>query len=185
MYEVLRYTVFGVFVLSSAAAVASWAVRTRRISPFSKVAHLIRRTTDPVLDPIETWLLRRGGNPQNAEWWLLGGALAGGIIVITLAGWLGNQFALLTSAGRRGPFTLIRVAVYYAGQVVTLAIFIRVIGSWFGVGPENRLMRLMYHLTDWIIQPLRRVIPRIGMIDITPIVAFFLVQILVGLLTGL
>lgn len=185
MHELLRYTVFGVFVLSTTAALASWAVRTRRISPFTKTAHLIRRTTDPLLNPIENWLLRRGGNPQNAEWWLLGGALVGGILVITVAGWLGNQFALVTWAGQRGPFALIRVALFYAGQIVTIAIFIRVIGSWFGVGPENRLMRPMYILTDWIIQPLRRVIPPIGMIDITPIVAFFLVQIIVRLLTGL
>ena len=86
--DIIRYAVFGVFAYSALAALGSWAVRTRRISPFSKTAHLIRRTTDPVLRPLEDKISQRGGNPQNAEWWLLGGSVVGGILVVSFAGWL-------------------------------------------------------------------------------------------------
>lgn len=179
--DILRYTVFGIFVLATAAAVGSWAVRTRRISPFSKWANLIRRTTDPVLRPLEDSIQRRGGNPQTAEWWLLGGTIVGGILLISIAGWLVNQFRVISSAGRMGPGALVRVAIYYAGQIVSLALVVRVIGSWFGAGRHHRFMRPMFFLTDWIVEPLRRVIPPIGMIDISPLVAWFLIQLLMGM----
>ncbi len=174
-FEILRYSVFGVFVVASAVAFGSWAVRTRRISPFSRTANFIRRTTDPVLHPIESQLLRRGSNPQNAEWWLLGGTVVGGIVIISGAGWIANQFIFVTRAGPRGIIAL-------ALQIVTWALIIRVIGSWFGVGRHNRFMRPMYFLTDWIVEPLRKIIPPIGMIDITPIAAWFIIQILMGFL---
>jgi YggT family protein len=182
--DVLRYTVFGIFVCSSMAALGSWAVRTRRISPFSKSAHLIRRATDPVFRPIEQWLLQRGGNPQNAEWWLLGGAVVGGIVVLSLAGWLTARVSEVSRASRQSPFAPIRVLVFWTGNIVSAAIMARVIGSWVGVGRYNRWMRPAYVLTDWIIEPLRKVIRPIGMIDITPIVAFFIIRIGMSLVFG-
>ena len=181
-FTLLRYTVFGVLVLATAAAVGSWAVRTRRISPFSKWANFIRRSTDPILKPIEERILQRGGNPQTAEWWLLGGTIVGGIVAITMAEWLVNQFRIMSIAGQRGPGTVIRLVLYYAGRIVSFAIVIRVIGSWFGAARHNRLMRPVYLLTDWIVEPLRRIIPPFGMIDVTPLVAWFLIQILIGML---
>jgi YggT family protein len=180
--EILRYIVFGVFVLASVAALGSWAVRTRRISPFSKSANFIRRATDPVLKPIESRILSKGGNPQTAEWWLLGGTIIGGIVVISMAGWILSQFRLLSLAGQQGPGTLLRVAIYYASRIVSFAIIVRVIGSWFGAGRHNRFMRPVYFLTDWIVEPLRRIIPPFGMIDISPLVAYFIILILTGML---
>ena len=180
--EILRYTVFGVFVLASVAALGSWAVRTRRISPFSKSANFIRRATDPVLKPIESKILQRGGNPQTAEWWLLGGTIIGGIVVISMAGWILSQFRLVSLAGQRGPGTLFRVAIIYALRIVSYAIIIRVIGSWFAAGRHSRFMRPVYFLTDWIVEPLRRIIPPFGMIDISPLVAYFIILILTSML---
>lgn len=174
LLEVLRITVFGAFVASSVVAVASWAVRTRRISPFGKTAQLVRRTSDPVLRPIENALSRRGGNPQQAEWWLLGGTVVGGIVVLSAADWIVREFAFISQTGVRG-------LVYLAARIFSWALIIRVIGSWMGVTRESPIMRPMYFLTDWIVEPLRRVIPPIGMIDITPIVAWFIIQIALGI----
>ena len=42
--------------------------------------------------------------------------------------------------------------------------------------PSNRFVILLYDVTEPILAPLRRVVPRIGMIDITPIVAIFLMN---------
>jgi len=182
LFDALRYTVFGVFVLSSAVALGSWAVRTRRISPFSKPAQLIRRASDPILKPVESIVYQRGGNPQHAEWWFLGAVVVGGIIVISLSGWLIQQFRIVTVAGRSGPFASIRLLLYYAGQLVIFAIFARVVGSWFGVGRFNRYMRPAYFLTDWLIEPLRKIIPSVGMIDFSPLAALILMWIATGLI---
>lgn len=62
-------------------------------------------------------------------------------------------------------------------QVLTIAVVARAIVSWFPVSPGNRLVALLYHVTEPILEPLRRIVPRIGMIDITPLIAIILFQI--------
>ncbi|MEE8250831.1 MAG: YggT family protein [Gemmatimonadales bacterium] len=177
---ILRVVVFAVFAGSVVVAVGSWLVRSKRINPFGSTAKMIRSLADPVLSPLERLILRRGGNPQNAEWWLLGITAVGGIVVISLTGWIGRQLALVAAAGSSGPRGLLRLSIYYAGQIVLISLVVRVIGSWFGVGRFSKWMRPFYLLTDWIVQPLRRIIPPIGRIDITPIVAWFALQIVLG-----
>jgi YggT family protein len=62
--------------------------------------------------------------------------------------------------------------------VLTGAIFIRALLSWFPIDPRNPLVTILYDVTEPILDPLRRVIPRLGMIDITPLVAIILIQII-------
>lgn len=182
--EALRYAVFAAFVASALIALGSWAVRTRRISPFTGLARLIRTLTDPIINPTERWVLRRGGNPQNAPWWLLGAVVVGGIVVITVAQWLVVVGARASFAVQTGPRGLLRLVVYYAGQAVLIALIVRVIGSWLGFFRYSRWMRPFYFLTDWIVEPLRRIIPPLGMFDITPLVAWIVIRIALSALMG-
>lgn len=178
--DILRFVVFGLFVYASATAVSNWALRTQRINPFSGTGRLVRRLTDPAIMPIERWLLRRGGNPQNAGWWLMGVAVVGGILVITVAEWVIVQVVQVAGAASRGPAGVIRMLVYYAGQLLSIALIVRVVGSWFGAGRFSPWTGWSYKLTDWIVEPLRKIIPPIGgVIDISPLVAWFLIQFLV------
>ena len=62
--------------------------------------------------------------------------------------------------------------------VLTALIFFRAILSWFPIDPHNPLVTVLYEVTEPILAPLRNVIPRIGMIDITPLVAIILVQLI-------
>jgi YggT family protein len=62
--------------------------------------------------------------------------------------------------------------------VLTAAIFIRVLLSWFPIDPRNPLVQLLYDITEPILEPLRRVIPRLGMFDLSPLVALLLIQFL-------
>lgn len=39
-------------------------------------------------------------------------------------------------------------------------------------------MTILYDITEPILDPLRRVIPRLGMIDLTPLVAIILIQVI-------
>jgi len=63
-------------------------------------------------------------------------------------------------------------------QVLTALIFFRAILSWFPIDPHNPLVTLLYEITEPILAPLRNVIPRIGMMDITPLAAIILIQII-------
>lgn len=62
-------------------------------------------------------------------------------------------------------------------QVLTFAIVARALLSWFNLGPGHPLVRVLYDLTEPILAPLRRVVPTIGMIDITPIAAILLLEL--------
>ncbi len=70
-------------------------------------------------------------------------------------------------------------------DLLSLAILARVVLSWFRVSPFNPIMRFLYQVTEPVLAPLRRYIPPLGMIDITPAVAIFLLQILEQILLSL
>lgn len=66
-------------------------------------------------------------------------------------------------------------------EVLTIAIFLRIILSWFLTRP-NTLSILLEKITEPILAPLRRIIPKIGMFDFTPMVAIILLQLIASLL---
>jgi YggT family protein len=63
-------------------------------------------------------------------------------------------------------------------HALTALIFFRAILSWFPIDPHNPLVTFLYEVTEPILAPLRNIIPRIGMIDITPLVAIILIQVI-------
>ncbi len=76
-------------------------------------------------------------------------------------------------------FSIIR----YLCNVLSLAIIVRVILSWFSPSPTNRLVIILYQVTEPFLAPLRRIIPRVGMFDFTPVVAIILLRLIAGLLS--
>ena len=63
-------------------------------------------------------------------------------------------------------------------EVFTLLIIARAILSWFSPRPTNMLAIILYRVTEPLLSPLRRVIPRAGMIDFTPLAAIILLQLI-------
>lgn len=60
-------------------------------------------------------------------------------------------------------------------QIIWFAIFARAIISWFPIDQNGPVVRALDAITEPILEPLRRVVPRVGMIDITPMVAILLI----------
>jgi YggT family protein len=63
-------------------------------------------------------------------------------------------------------------------QIFWLAILVRVILSWFPIDPSNPIIRIVWEITEPILAPFRRVIPRIGMFDLSPLAAFLVISFL-------
>lgn len=61
-------------------------------------------------------------------------------------------------------------------QVLVMAIFARAVVSWFPISRDHPLIVVLYQITEPVLAPLRRIIPTMGMIDITPLVAMLLLQ---------
>ena len=70
-------------------------------------------------------------------------------------------------------------------SLIMVAIFVRVIASWFGVSEYRRWMRPLVLLSDWIIQPIRRILPPAGMVDFSPMVAWLVLWVARGFVLGL
>lgn len=183
---VARYAVFGLFALSALAAVGSWLVRTRRISPFGALGRTLRSTTDPIVGPVETRLVRMGGNPVHAGWWLVVLVAVGGVIFLSLLGWVLNTFHIVRWAAERGPRTVLALLITLVYNVLIFALIARVIASWFGAFRHSRWMRPAYLLTDWVVEPIRRFVPPLGPFDVSPLLAWLVLWALkMVLLTGL
>jgi YggT family protein len=186
---VLELTVRGLVVLSLAYAVTvaltHWAVRSRRITPFGPWPRFVRRISDPILLPLERRVLRSGGSPQDAPLWLVGLVIGGGLLLVSLTGWLIGTAATIVVVAQGGPRAWLRVLVSASFTVLMAAILIRVIGSWFGVGPYRKWMRPFYLLTDWLIDPIRRILPPVGIIDFSPMVAWLVLYVVRGFVLGM
>ncbi len=176
-FTLLRYAVLAAAGLAILGAFGAMAVQARTISPFGRTARAVRRLTDPLLTPIERRILRNGGNPQAAPWWLIGLAVVGGIVLVTTVEWVAEQALVVAAAADAGPGYALRLAVDWAFGIVILALIIRVVGSWIGASRYARWMRPFVFLTEWLLAPLRRVIPPFGMLDVTPVVAWLLLEL--------
>lgn len=176
-HAVLRYIVVGVVALAALAALGAWLVRTRRISPFGPVGRTLRSVTDPIMRPIERRLVRMGGNPVHAGGWLIVITAVLGIVVISLAGWVVSTFQTAQHAARSGPRGTFRLIVELLYNVLFFALVVRVISSWFGMFRYSKWIRPAYILTDWLVEPIRRIVPPLGAMDLSPIVAWLVLMI--------
>src|ERR1051325_1397383 len=80
----------GLGVLAGAVCVMDWAILTRKISPFSGLARLFRNRVDPLLRPVETAIVPRGGMPSAAPLWTLLAIAIIGIVTIKLLQFIGG-----------------------------------------------------------------------------------------------
>lgn len=178
---ILQVVLLAAAALVAVVAVVDWLVRTRRISPFSPIARFFRQHVDPLLAPVERRVVRAGGLPASAPWWALGVVVVGGIILLALVDFVGGLLADLTRGVAGGPGGVIRMLVFWAFTLLRVAILVRVIASWLPMGAFSRWVRWSFTLSEPILRPLRRVIPPFRSIDITPIIAFFGLGLLEGL----
>lgn len=67
-------------------------------------------------------------------------------------------------------------------EVLTLAIIVRVIIFWFSPRPTSRLAIFLLQITEPFLRPLRRIVPRAGVFDFTPMVAIVILMLISYLL---
>jgi YggT family protein len=163
-------------------ALTHWAVRTRRLNAFGAWPRLIRRTSDPLLNPLERRIVRAGSSPQDAPLWLIGIVILGGLILLSLTRWLLGAIFQLQDLASAGPRAWLHAVIGISFSVVMAALFIRVVASWFSISRYRRWMRPVFVLTDWLVEPIHRVLPPVGMFDLSPLVAWLILWVVRGFL---
>ncbi len=66
-----------------------------------------------------------------------------------------------------------------------MSIFVRIILSWTGVDPSSPLYTVIHEITEPILGPIRSIMPRLGMIDLSPMIAMFLLFIMLRIARSL
>jgi YggT family protein len=119
-----------------------------------------------------------GGNPVHAGWWLVVGVAAAGVVLLAALDWgIAAVYALSAALGG-GPRALLvlLISAVYTALVATLVL--RVLASWLGFFRYARWMRPAYLLTDWLVEPIRRLLPPTGTIDWSPLAAWLALWVL-------
>jgi YggT family protein len=62
-------------------------------------------------------------------------------------------------------------------ELYALILLARVLVSWLQVDPYNPLVRLLYQLTEPLLEPIRRILPQSGGLDFSPMVALIVVLV--------
>ena len=74
--------------------------------------------------------------------------------------------------------------VGYLIEFLGFSILVRSLLSWFPIDRDGPVVQIVVSITEPILEPLRRVIPPIGMIDFTPLIAMVVLFFIAGQLTS-
>jgi YggT family protein len=180
--QVLKTVLLWIAVVLAAICALDWAVRTRKISPFNAIARFCRSTVDPLIAPIERKVVRAGGTPASAPLWALAAVVVGGILLLSFFDVLRTQVVLSSLAAQNGSAGIFHLLVSWTFWILKAALIVRVISSWLPISPYSGWIRWSYALSEPILAPLRRIVPNLGGLDITPILAYFLLNIIESVL---
>ena len=104
--------------------------------------------------------------------------------LLGLLNWITGTTSAISVALTMGPRATLRLVIDALYYLVFAAMLVRVVGSWFGAFRYSRWMRPAYLLTDWLVEPIRRLLPPMGGIDWSPLVALLALWLLEQLLLG-
>jgi YggT family protein len=172
------YAIATLILVVIALMLARLILNKADLNPFSRPVIMVRRWTDPLVNPVRRPLVQMGFGPNMAPLVV--------ILIAILLGYFATQFigAVLFTASRLWlsvlygrPIGIVGSLIYGVLAVYSLMIFMRIVFSW-GVSPHNRLLHFLIRATEPLMGPFRRIIPPVGFLDISPIVVLFLLDLL-------
>jgi YggT family protein len=172
------YAIATIILVVIALMLARLILNKADLNPFSRPVIMIRRWTDPMVNPVRRPVVQMGFSPNVAPLVV--------ILVAILLGYFASQFigkvlftvsGLIASAAARAPISFVGFIIFGTLAIYSLMIFARIVISW-GASPHNRLLHFLIRATEPLLAPFRRIIPPLGMIDISPIVVLFLLDLL-------
>lgn len=83
-------------------------------------------------------------------------------------------------------FYFVSVIISYGIGFIIVAVFVRVILSWFGIDERNGFVRILARITDPFLDPVRRILRPVSRFDLSfLIVTFLLITLRVLLIQAL
>ena len=146
------------------------------LNPFGWIHRTVRRLSDGLVYPVRSGLIRAGFEPKFAPLVVILAVIVLGYFVIWLATTLAvTVVGVITSARNAAFIAVLGHILYGLLTIYILLISARIVFSWGRVSYGNRIMRFLVDTTEPLLGPLRRALPPLGWIDISPIVAILIV----------
>jgi YggT family protein len=175
----LQWMVIAAIIAVIALMVIRLIITAADPNPFNWISRTSRRLSDPFVMPVRGGLMRATVDPKFAPLVV--------ILITILLGWFflalcgevaGTLGGLILSFKRGDAVSGLGFILYGAISIYMLLIFIRIVFSWGMLTYRNRVMRFLIDVTEPLLGPLRRIIPPLGMMDISPIFAFLILWLL-------
>jgi YggT family protein len=155
------------------------------LNPFAWISRTIRRLTDGLVVPVRGGLRNFGMDPKFAPLVAILLTILIGFFFLQLVATIFTAIAGVLDSTQRGAIvTALGFILYGLISIYILLITIRIVFSWGQVSYTNRVMRFLVDTTEPLLGPLRRVIPPLGWIDISPIVALLILWLFQAAIAG-
>src|SRR5882762_1333619 len=179
LFQFITWAVTAIIVAAIVLIGLRSVINYMDLNPFSWLAVTLRRSTEPVLRPVRAVLIGFRVDPKIAPFIVIILLIIVGYLLVQVASgvlWtIAGVIYALTSGKLGAPVAIAGYLIFGLLELYTLAIFIRIIFSFVGAGYGNRLMRFLYRTTEPLLGPLRRMVPPVGMFDVSPMVAVIIV----------
>ncbi|MCX5591076.1 YggT family protein [Alcaligenes endophyticus] len=162
------FSLFGVALLLRA-----WAYATR-LHPFNPISQTLFKVTDWLVLPLRKIVK----NSMRLDWPSLLGAYLAALLYTLLIFIVQSGLAHLTVLFSLLPQLLLLALVYVVRWALSLVLWVilgQAILSW--VNPGAPFMPVLRTLTEPLLAPVRRVLPNLGALDLSPLAIIILTQL--------
>jgi YggT family protein len=145
------------------------------LNPFGWTSRTVRRLSDGFIIPVRGGLRGFGIDTKFAPLVVILITILLGWYVLQLVGTVASTLVGVIGSARSGSmFRVIGFIISGLLSIYILLIIIRIVFSWGMLSYTNRLMRFLVNVTEPLLGPLRRMIPPLGWLDISPLVAILI-----------
>jgi YggT family protein len=173
--DIARFLLNTVFTLFGAALLLRAWLQVVRLPPYNPVSNAVLHATNWIVLPLR----RIVPSTRSIDWASILAALIAAVVYVML----------MVAVTGMDPLSmwptllivaLLTVIKWALNLIIWLTILMALL-SW--LNPRSPAMPILYQLTAPFLNPLRRVVPQLGGIDLSPILLFVIVQVLLMIVT--
>jgi YggT family protein len=175
--DIARFLLNTVFTLFGAALLLRAWMQVVRMPPYNPVSNAVMQATNWIVLPLRKIL----PTAKRIDWASIVAAIIAAVVFVIL---------MVVLAGVDPtpilPMLLLVAVLTVVKWALNLIIWVTILMallSW--LNPQSPAMPLLFQITAPFLDPLRRILPKLGGIDLSPILLFVIVQVLLMVVTRL
>lgn len=172
--DIARFLLNTVFTLFGAALLLRAWMQVVRMPPYNPVSNAVMQATNWIVLPLRKIL--PGGKIDWAS--ILAALIAAAVYEVLMVLVAGIDPTIMLPG--LAVSAVLDVVKWALNLIIWMTILMALL-SW--LNPQSPAMPLLYQITAPFLDPLRRILPRLGGIDISPILLFVIVQVLLMVVT--